>query len=199
LNKSADHVFDEPMREHGAALRALIERTPAPTRPGGRAARASWMAAGVTAVTGAVAAGFMLFSGAGAAAYAVTQNPNGTLTIAVRQASAIDAVNARLRALGARVAVVPLSPACPSSDSLVAKYPRTGQVEVEVQAGDNPSVTIDAKSIPTDGTLVISLDSARGGMVPLVGPVVTGPTPHCIGPRVSDPHAPVVESAFPGH
>ena len=59
-----------------------------------------------------------LLPGGAARAYAVTQNQNGTVTLAVYRESGIAQANARLRQLGDNVVVVPVEPGSPVLGSL---------------------------------------------------------------------------------
>jgi hypothetical protein len=125
MTKFADQLFVDLMRDYDAALGSL----PPERRLSGdaaaaasarkrrhRAVRPAWLTAGTAAATGAVAAGFVLFGGQAAPAYAVTKNADGTVSVAVHQLSALDAANSRLKVLGERVAVVPIRKGCPGVD-----------------------------------------------------------------------------------
>lgn len=101
------------MREHGPAL--AHARPPAhSTRHVPR--RALLAGGGALAVAGAIAGTLVAASGTpartgggGTPAYAVTKNPDGTITLAVYQKSGIAGANARLRQLGDKqVVLVPV-------------------------------------------------------------------------------------------
>jgi hypothetical protein len=52
------------------------------------------------------------------AAYSVTRHANGTVTVSVSRPSGVAGANATLRAMRARVRVVPVRPGCPPIGSL---------------------------------------------------------------------------------
>ena len=70
-------------------------------------------------------------------AYAVTSNPNGTVTLAVYKKSGIAGANAKLHELGdSQVYVVPVEAGCPSISSLPAPaVPRTASTSAFSPAG----------------------------------------------------------------
>ena len=77
-------------------------------------------------------------------AYAVTNNPNGTVTLAVYQKAGIAGANAKLHALGdSQVYVVPVGAGCPSMSSLPAPaVPLNGKhlsVQSSVSIGARPA------------------------------------------------------------
>jgi hypothetical protein len=191
MTKFADQLYADLMREHGHALRSLPEPSAAPRRRGARPAR---LTAGIAAATGAVAGGFVLFGGAAAPAYAVTQNADGTLSVSVKQASAIDAANATLKAMGVKVVVVPVRAGCPNLGSLAITAPRTPQtpdtrvsVAVSGHNGAVDSITVDAKGVPSDETLVLAFENAGGGVFG-GSALVKGAAPSCVS--LSAPTAP---------
>jgi len=181
LTKFADQLYEDLMREHGAALQALSEDTPAAAparRRRHRAARPAWLTAGAGIVTAAVTMGFVLFGGSAGAAYAVTQNPDGTVSVAVHEASAISSANTTLKAMGVRAVVVPVRDGCPRLDTVTSPQPG-GEISVQVRKGDGTAITVSAKGIPANETLVLGFDSVRGGMVTAAG-LVKGKVPGCI-------------------
>jgi len=119
MTKFADQLFDDLMREYGPAL---ARTGPAPTGPSAPTqapsrrhltARRTLLASGGTlAVAGAIAG--TLVAGGGTRAYAVTENPDDTITLAVYQQAGIAQANTRLRQLGdQQLVVVPIRADCP--------------------------------------------------------------------------------------
>src|SRR5689334_7831015 len=104
MTKFEDRLFDDLMSEHRSTL-LQMERPVAARR---RAARPVWLTGGAVAATAATAAGFVVFGGGAGAAYAVTDNHDGTVSVAVSKPSGVDGANAALRKLGDHVAVVPV-------------------------------------------------------------------------------------------
>ena len=199
MTKFADQLFDDLMREHGDVLRTqaeaesvpVSESVPVPARSRRRGTRPAWLTAGLVAGTGAVAGGFVLFGGAVTPAYAVTLNSNGTVTVTVSQASAIDAANTKLTALGVHAVVVPVRAGCPSLSSVTVQIPPgNGRAQVSVSSsqhdGQISSITVDAKGVPADETMVLAFDSSHDGTFGASG-FVKGKVPDC----VSLPTAPV--------
>jgi len=193
MTKFADQLYEDLMREHGDALRSVSqpETETVPARLRRRATRPAWLTAGLVTGTGAVAGGFVLFGGATAPAYAVTQNPDGTVSVSVSQASAIDAANAKLTALGVRAVVVPVRAGCPSFDSVTmhntqlshgsgsAAVHSSVSVAVGGHNGQISSITINAKGVPADETIVLAFESTDGGVIGASGFVVGRP-PACV-------------------
>ena len=180
MTKFADQLYEDLLREHGAALGALSEDRPAATtaRRRHRAARPAWLTAGVAGVTAAATVGFVLFGGSAGAAYAVTQNPDGTVSVAVHAASAINAANTTLKTMGVRVVVVPVRDGCPRLDTVTSPQPH-GEISILVRGGDSAAITVSAKGIPANETLVLGFESVRGGVV-TAGGLVKGKVPSCI-------------------
>jgi len=70
-----------------------------------------------------------LVASSGSPAYALTTNSDGTITLAIYQASGIAQANAKLHQLGDDVVVVPIRPGCPPLRPPVVspKGPRTAR------------------------------------------------------------------------
>lgn len=181
MTKFADQLYEDLMREHGAELRSVPEPGAAAVRSRRRAARPAWLTAGLLTATAAAAGGFVLFGGAASPAYAVTRNANGTVSVAVKQASAIDAANARLKAIGVRVVIVPVRAGCPDLDSLADQGLHGATVGVGVSGGGGQvdSITVDAQGVPADDTLVLAFEDSDGGAFGGSG-IVEGKVPGCV-------------------
>lgn len=174
MTNFADQLFDDLMREHGPAL----ARTgpPAPRRH--IATRRTLLAAG--AACAAVAAGAAaLVAGGGTPAYAVTANPDGTVTVAVHQESGIAGANARLAQLGdGQVVVVPAGTNCPSINP-PAVSGKHKMISVGSAVSKNGSVTVSAKGIPAGDIMVVAFETSgntRLGVATLASP----PAPSCV-------------------
>jgi hypothetical protein len=182
MTKFADQLFDDLMREHGPAL----PHTGPPGHPGRRftaspvkVRRTLLAGAGTLAVAGAVAG--TLVAGSGTPAYAVTRNPDGTITLAVYHKPGIAQANARLRQLGDKqVVVVPVEAGCPKPPPPAVSV---HGVRISVRSGvsRDGSVTVNAQGIPAGDILVIGMRTdghSRGG----VGIVTSPPAPDCLSP-----------------
>lgn len=158
MTRFADDLFDDLMREHGQALATAGVPTARDRR---LAARPVLMTAGAGGVAVAAAVG-TLVAGGGTPAYAVTTHPNGTVTLAVYQASGIAGANSKLHDLGDRVVVVPVQAGCPSIGSLPVPAVRAQQISVQVSGSSDGSVTVDAQGIPAGDILVIGISTVGG-------------------------------------
>ncbi len=115
MTKFEDQLFVELMAEHGHRLRAVTR--PAPARR--RVRRPVWLAAGAAGTAAAATAAVMALGGAPAyAAYSVTRHGDGAVTVSVSRPSGVAGANATLRAMRARIRVVPVRPGCPPIGSL---------------------------------------------------------------------------------
>ncbi len=176
MTKFADQLYADLMREHGSAL--------AQTRPPEASRRAIaprrvLLASGAAGLAAAATAGALL-AGGGAPAYALTANPDGTVTLAVYQAPGIAQANARLNQLGDNVVVVPVQPGCPSINSLPAPaVPPNGQVSVGGSVSRDGSITVNAHGVPDGDIIVVGVEvTAHGGQT---GARLTSPpAPSCV-------------------
>lgn len=160
MTRFADDLFDDLMREHGSTL--AHTRVPmAPKRH--PAMRPVLLTAGAGGLAVAATVGTLVATGGGTPAYAVTKNPDGTVTLAVYQESGIAGANAQLRQLGDdRVVVVPVESGCPSISSLPA--PRVPARQISVQAsGSDGSVTVAAQGVPAGDILVLGIQRSGSG------------------------------------
>jgi hypothetical protein len=180
--KFSDQLLDDMMREHGPAL----PHTRPPARPKRRVtprrARRDRGGALALAVAGAVTVASIAVAAIESPAYAVTKNPDGTITVAVHQTSGIAGANAMLRRLGdGRVVVVPVEPGCPSPGSLPppAVPERGHQIATQTAISRNGSVTVNAQGIPAGDILVVGVKT--DGRSSLGGAALTSPpAPSCL-------------------
>src|ERR1700759_669289 len=158
MTKFADELFDDLMREHGPALAHTVPSLDRPAPRHHLATRRTVLAAGTAGAAVAATAG-VLVAGGGTPAYAVTANPDGTVTLAVHQESGIAGANARLRQLGdGQVVVVPVRDGCPDLGSLPAPAgPRSGHIPLQTSVSRDGSVTVKAKGIPAGDILVVGV------------------------------------------
>jgi hypothetical protein len=179
MTKFADQLFDDLMREHGPTLaRTSVPAAPErhlATRPVLLAAGAGGLAVAATATTLAV--------GGASPAYAVTTNPNGTVTLAVYQKSGVSEANAKLRQLGdGQVVVVPVESGCPSISSLPAPAvsPRGRRTTVQETKSSDGSVTVNAHGIPAGDILVLGFETTANGMSVGASKLTSSPAPSCV-------------------
>jgi hypothetical protein len=180
MTKFADQLYADLMQEHGSTL--AHTRPPAPGRH--VAARRTLVLAGAGCLAVAGTAGALVASG-GSPAYAVTKNPNGTITLDVYQKSGIAGANAKLRQLGdSQVVVVPVEAGCPSPSSLPAPaVPITGHLSVQTSVTKNGGVTVNAQGIPAGDILVVGVVTTTNGTTTSSsegGKLTSPPAPSCI-------------------
>jgi hypothetical protein len=176
MTRFADQLFDDLMRDHGSTL--AHTRVPAAQRRH-LAARPAIMAAGAGGLAVAATVGSLVATGGGTPAYAVTRNPDGTVTLAVYQESGIAGANAQLQRLGDdRVVVVPVESGCPSLSSLPA--PRVPAHELGV-TGSGPAIgKITVGSVPA-GDILLVLDIENTGTRHVTAAKLTsGKAPSCV-------------------
>jgi hypothetical protein len=171
----ADQLYDDLMREHGPMLAEI--RPPASRRP--VTARRTLLAAGAGGVAvAATVAG--LVAGSGSPAYALTTNPDGTVTLAVHQAAGIGQANAKLRALGDNVVVVPIRAGCPALRPPAASA--RGEL-VTTQAGRSADggITVSGHA-PAGDIIVVGVMTGTAHETAMVSQVSSPPAPSCISP-----------------
>lgn len=114
----ADDLFTDLMREHTATLQRT--ELPPPSTKHSNAKRGAWLAGGAIILAAGVTSGLAAFGGGVAPAFAVTAHADGLVTITLSDPSAIPGANAKLQALGVRVALVPVKAGCPAAATLPA-------------------------------------------------------------------------------
>ena len=205
MTKFADQLFDDLMREHGSTLTSA--RPHAPRRH--VATRRALLAVGGGGVAVAAAAGVLAATaGPGAPghnadaalgktpAYAVTNNPNGTVTLAVYKKSGIAGANAKLHELGdSQVYVVPVEPGCPSISALPAPAVPFDGTHLSIQAGRSigGSVTVNAQGIPAGDILVVGFETTVSGKTITsfgASKLTSAPAPSCVSLPAPPPGMP---------
>ena len=183
MTKFEDQLFGQLMAEHGHHLHAAGR--PAPARR--RIRRPVWLASGAAGAVAAVTAGVMALGSAPAsAAYSVTRHANGTVTVSVNRSSGVTGANAALRAMDARVVVVPVRPGCPPITSLPRPRPAphpSVTVGSSVNGHGHRSVTVKLGKggIPEGDTMILAFSgNPRGGTALGAGGIITGPAPRCV-------------------
>jgi hypothetical protein len=185
MTKFSDQLFDDLMREHGTALAHARPRAQ-PKRH--ITARQTLLASGGTLAVGAAVAGVLVHQSepqahtartGTPAAYAVTKNPDGTITLAVYQKSGIAGANERLRQLGDKqVVVVPVEPGCPRP-AAPAVSGHGHLITTGISVSPNGGITVKAQGIPAGDILVIGVQTS--GRTSTSGGFLTSlPAPACI-------------------
>jgi hypothetical protein len=133
MTKFEDQLFDELMEQHGDAL-ATAERPR-------RNTRGVWIAAGAAGAAGAAILGLTVFSG-GTPAYAVDENPDGSVSVSIKDPSGIGPANEELARRNLPITVLPGpgEPSCPNpANGRASGQPYTEaplKVDVRHKSGD---------------------------------------------------------------
>jgi hypothetical protein len=167
MTKFADQLYDDLMRQHGPTLAAARPATVSRRRSTSR--RALLVAATVAG----------LVASSGSPAYALTTNSDGTITLAVYQASGIAQANAKLHQLGDDVVVVPIRPGCPPLRP-PAVSPKGKLVSLGISRSRSGSITVRGHA-PAGDIQVVGFETTPGGRA-TVAQVSSPPAPACMPP-----------------
>jgi hypothetical protein len=176
MGKFEDNLWAELQHEHGQALLRNMAK-----RQSRRTARWIGAAAAVT-VLGAGALAASTYFGGAPPAYAVVDNPDGSVTLTVREVQAFEAATAELRKRGIRAVAVPMRKDCSWDEYL--------KMETIQLLGPDPSAVewnmsnlyqmkIYRERIPADAELVLSAIQ-RGRGLQLGAGYARGEMPRCI-------------------
>ncbi len=141
MSEFEDNLWLSVVREHGYEL-ARTGRTVHKHRRAPRPQLLAGSTVGLAAM--ATAAALLLGASTSSPAFAVTRNPDGTVTVNLMKPSGIAGANERLDAMGVRAQIMPL-----------AKHPPT----FVCPGGTAPTITFDPASIPKRQPLVITPSS----------------------------------------
>jgi hypothetical protein len=134
---------------------------------------------GSLAVAAAVAG--VILSGGGTPAYAVTQNHNGTVTVAVHDKSGFAGANAKLARDGdSQVVVVPIEAGCPAPKA-PAVSPNGHRISMGGSASKDGAVTFTATGIPAGDIVVVGTEATGQGRS-TEAIITSPPAPTCIAP-----------------
>jgi len=144
MSEFEDNLWLEVVREHGDGL-ARTERTEHRRR-----ATRRQLLAGTTVGLAAMATSAALLFGASTSppAFAVTRDPDGTVTVNLMQPSGIAGANEKLAAMGVRAQI-----------AVQAKTPP----KLVCPGGTAPTITFDPASIPKSHVLVIAPGQPSAG------------------------------------
>jgi hypothetical protein len=188
MTKFADSLYDDLMRQHGALLTQPQPQAAAQqkTQPSTRARRVTPRRALVAAGTAGVAVAATvtgLVVGSGSPAYALTTNPNGTITLDVYQTAGVAQANAKLHELGDNVVVVPIQAGCPRPRP-PAVSPIGKLVQLGIRRSPDGSITVQGHA-PAGDLIVVGFTADQphhlGGLSALSSP----PAPTCLPPAQS--------------
>ena len=175
MTKFADQLYDDLMRQHGPALAAA--RPPAASRRYLAPRRVLLAAGGGGLAVAATVAG--LVASSGSPAYALTTHSDGTITLAIYQASGITQATAKLHQLGDDVVVVPIRPRCPPPRPPVVS-PKGKLVSLGVSRSRDGSVTVSGHA-PAGDIQVVGFETTPNGRA-TVSQLSSPPAPACMPP-----------------
>jgi hypothetical protein len=180
MAKFEDQLFEDLMRNHGAALEVVPERVAAGRRRVGRALGVGGAALGVA---GAVALTGTLFTGGAPAAYAVTKGDDGVVTVSITDIGGVTGANEELRRLGVRAVAVPVRDGCVEMSRLPVDTAArgTGVTPTVGEAGGLAagSMTFDGDDIPEGDTLLLAAVQSPTS-VSLGAALIKGDAPECV-------------------
>jgi hypothetical protein len=160
MSKFEDHLWREFVREHGDVL-ALQNKLAT-----GHALRTRELVAGAgLGLAGGITALALVLSATSTPAFAVTRNPNGTVTVTIRSASGIAGANAELHQLGIRAQVMATAPAGCRAISATA------------QQAVPPGAPAQSVTLPRGTTNVIAQWTINPSALPARQSVVLTPPP----------------------
>jgi len=145
MSEFEDNLWLKVVREHGDEL-ASNARTAQKHRRASRPQLLAGTTVGLAAV--ATAAALLFGASTSSSAFAVTRNPDGTVTVNLMRQSGIAGANRKLAAMGVRARI-----------TVQAKTPP----KLVCPGGTAPTITFDPASIPNSQELVIAPDQPSAG------------------------------------
>jgi hypothetical protein len=157
MSKFTDRLWRELMREH----RAELERIDRPAASRRRRALPRRLLAGTS--IGLAGAGTAIALAIGAAsttpAFAVTKNPDGTVSVTINKLTGVAGANQRLAQMNVRAVAVPVVAGCEGAPPPAAM--RALLYRVHAAAVQGGTVKIDPKQIPAGKSLVLAAGPGR--------------------------------------
>jgi hypothetical protein len=198
MSRFQQRLWEELVREHAALLVCpqgmrdplatlpIVERSPRGSgtlrslRPLGAFARPGRLAAVLTTLAAAIALSAILTTTgtAPSAAYAVTRNPDGTITVSIAELTGVAGANVQLSKLGVRVKVVPVQSDCTATGQTV---PIPGELAARIAHPEGQGLAISPNLVPPGETLVLTARQT-GAVVGLGYSLYRGAVPACIEP-----------------
>jgi hypothetical protein len=171
-----DGLWTRLVEEHDADRVALQPASePSSKRPlligGGLTSLAAVTAAGVVALTAATSP---------PPAYALTQNPDGSITVTINDLeSAVPALNARFAAMGIDETVVPVEASCPTTGD-ASQFPGVPLfVAPQETTSDTLTFSVGHKYLEAGYTGVVAAEQLPDGEVAMAVGAIRPPVPSC--------------------
>jgi hypothetical protein len=187
MSRFEDRLWDELVEQHGAVLAdAPLTFTPARPRPELRRRRrpAPLAALGLALAAALTAIVIGLSSTGGTPAYAVLSNPDGTITVTIRELVGVKGADEKLASLGVPVHVVRSEAGC-QVRSGEYKVPRISpelfqRISKLAGPAGSAALVITPSAIPAGDTVVIGAREPGPGAVGLQTVIYEGTTPPCL-------------------
>jgi hypothetical protein len=203
MSRFQERLWEELVRDHAAALaypasargslhslpiveerRPALPGLPAPrrlaaSRLGGLVLRPGRLAATLVALaaTAAVVAVLSTTGTTPSAAYAVTQNPDGTITVTIDELTGVTGANSQLARLAVNVRVVTVKAGCPAPTGIVPTPP---SLAARIAHAQGQGLAIRPDLVPAGETLLLTARQ-DGPAVDLSYSLYRGAVPGCIG------------------
>jgi hypothetical protein len=181
-----DQLWSHLVREHGHLFAEDEQPTP-PTGPTRRILpRKGRLLVALAGLTVIVAVVIVLAVGTGTVngpeAYAVVDHPDGTVTITIKEISAVSSLNRRLSDLGIRVKALISNPSCTASIQELEPEWKALYPTIVTQNGPAPQVTIRPDAIPANATLLlVGQQHLIPGKLAVLLTLIRSPAPSCMG------------------
>jgi hypothetical protein len=190
MSKFEDRLWSELAREQGVRLAGRE----APPRH--RRSRRAPLAAGGLVTGAIIAAALTLTASSGPqAAYAVSENADGSVTLTLDETFGVFAVNSELARLGVRVRVRRIEPGCTAvgvpDRAHRTQVMRSVQMRKLADGFAHIEWVINPDAIPPGDTLGLSAQRAEGGPIPAAATsmeLYRGPAPDCAPTREPPAH-----------
>lgn len=176
MSKFEDRLWSELVADYGPELaRQTRVQLPVPAR------RRAPMVAVAAALIGALLAVVLATNTttSPSEAYLVSQSPDGTVTVSIKELTGIDGANVQLASLRVSIRVAAVEPGCSESGQIVRMPPA---IAPDLAGLDKRGVTIMPSLIPQGDTLVLSARQV-GQFVALSYGLYRDPPPSCVKGR----------------
>lgn len=179
-----DRLFAELVEQHGALLAQPPVHAATPPRLLRHRGPIAALGLAIAAAVAALVIG--LSHNAGTSAYAVVSNPDGTVTVTIREIEGVAPANQRLAMLGVPVRVAPVTAGCPvTREQLPSVQLPPGRSEQIYRPEPGPagfSARIDPAAVPHGDTVLLTAREVRPGFVALRELLIEGAAPACVAP-----------------
>ena len=175
MSKFEDNLWARLERDHAPVMLQSLA-----TRRRRRIVRWTGAAAGVLVLAGAAFVASTYFGGT-SPAYAIVDNPDGTVTLTVREIEKFDEATAELRERGIPAVAAPMRTDCSADERAKLEFPSGDRIPV-VPIGENASdfaVKIYPDRIPAGATMVLGARPGGGSWVAMAV-YARGDLPACL-------------------